>query len=172
MTWDYGPQTPDNNLMRFVAQRFRSADDTWFLDIGSGSGANTRELRERGYCVVSIDSDPNTEADEHVDISLFVSDRKFDCIFDINTLCHVSDPPFEKIRNLLKPSGIFFSICPTANTCERVKEGKAYTRPRHLSTPTKIVESLSMFSDVALGSAHYTMPRGDYYGSWIIEARP
>ena len=169
MTWDYGRQTPDNKLMRFVAQRFRSADDTWFLDIGSGSGANTMELRERGYCVVSIDSDPNTEADEHVDISLFVSDRKFDCIFDINTLCHVSNPPFKKIRNLLKPTGIFFSICPTSNTCERVREGKRYTR---LVSPTGAIEMLSMFSDVAIGSAHYLLPRGDYYGSWIIEAKP
>jgi SAM-dependent methyltransferase len=169
MTWDYGRQTPDNNLMRFVAQRFRSADDTWFLDIGSGSGANTMELRERGYCVVSIDSDPNTEADEHVDIRQFDFSRLYDCVFDINCLCHVPNFDFAKIRNGLKPTGVFFSIWPTSNTCERVKEGKAYTC---LVSPTEIMEMLSMFSEVSLGSAHYLLPRGDYYGSWIIEARP
>jgi len=168
MTWKHGRQTPDNNLMRFVARRFPEWDGV-FLDIGSGEDANARELRFRGFHVVTIDKDPEADAYLCDDIRDVDFDPGFDCIYDINTLCHVDRPPFEKIKSWLKPDGVFFSICPTLNTSERVKEGKEFTR---LASEYDLVAMLKMFSQVKIGSAHSHLPGEDCFRSWIVEAHP
>ena len=115
MVWAFGRQTPDNNLMRYVAHRF--AYPATFLDIGSGEGANARELRERNHNVITVDKDPAVECNHPCDIRDFNPTWRegvpYDLVYDINTLCHVEDPPFEKIRSWLKPEGVFFSVCPT-----------------------------------------------------------
>lgn len=162
--------------MRFAAKRFPYTG--MFLDIGSGEGANARELALRGNRVFSIDKDPNVEpplegfpAWHHTGDVCFEPSfgRSFDLIYDINTLCHVEDPPLERIKNWLKPSGVFFSICPQFGSCSRVMEGKDFTR----FLPMKDVEKFyGAFSDVKVGSTTYRLPGDKMYASWIVEGRP
>ncbi len=173
-TWPYGRQTPDNNLMRFM-ERFPF--DSYLLDIGSGEGANARELIIRGHAVISLDLNPDVPAPvspvwhKCVDVRDFEHEGgRFDCIYDINTLCHVEDPPFKKIKNWLKPNGFFFSICPQFGSCSRIMEGKDFTR----FLPLKEVEKFygEVFGVVIIGSTTYRLPGDEMYASWIVEARP
>jgi 2-polyprenyl-3-methyl-5-hydroxy-6-metoxy-1,4-benzoquinol methylase len=151
--------------MRFVARRFGPGDV--FLDIGSGSGANADELRVRGFIVVTLDN--GVKADFMTDIrKAHFNPETFNCVLDINTLCHVEDPPFENIKAWLKPHGSFFSICPTLDTSDRVKDGKDYTR---LVSEHDLRGMLRMFSEVKIGTAHYQIPGSDYFDSWIVEAK-
>ncbi len=177
MTWPFGRQTPDNNLMRFVSRRI--PPHATILDIGSGEGANARELYLRGHMVFSIDKDPNVEPPiwempgAHCcgDIcDLGYTKGPFDLIYDVNTLCHVKDPPFKKIKGWLKGTGVFFSICPQFGSSSRVMEGKEYTR--FLSLREAQSYGGGIFSKVLVGSATYRLPEEKIYASWIIEARP
>ena len=170
MTWAFGRQTPDNSLMRFVSRRFFSP--ATFLDIGSGEGANARELREkpRYHKVITLDKDPNVEANHCCDINNYKPDEQFDLIYDINTLCHVEDPPFKKIRSWLKPAGVFFSICPTALAPEYIALGKDFTRRvdelelRWMLDPFFAIVKIEWRSEPDF--------RGNQLESWIVEARP
>ncbi len=174
MSWKYGRQSPDNNLMRFVGRRF--PESAMFLDIGSGEGANSRELRERGHEVITIDKDPSTDAMIHADVRTLESHTdRFDCIYDVNTLCHVENPPFEKIRDWLQSNcGTFFSIWPAYGTWPGVKNDKEYTR---LIKNSELHRELRpLFSEVKVYGARAPAFLSDgteaYLDSWIVEARP
>ncbi len=167
MTWKYGRQTPDTNLMRFVARRF--SEPAKMLDIGSGEGANARELRSRGHDVLTIDKN-ETNADIWEDIcSWDPVTASFNLIYDVNTLCHVENPPFEKIKSWLKPRGIFFSICPTERCWRGVADGKEFTR---FATHSDLRSMLSIFASYEIYGALCPDFRGNELESWIAEARP
>ena len=170
MTWKFGRQTPDNNLMRFVARRFGWEKSFDFLDIGSGEGGNARELELRGHWVLTIDKDLDTEADFRRDIREYTGELgPFDCIYDINTLCHVEEPPFDKIKSWLKPNGYFFSICPAACTSPRVKEGKSFTRLLRHDEVRPLYKCFSRIEQWLYQAPDFL---GDELFSWIVEARP
>lgn len=168
MTWPHDRQTPDNNLMRFVDQRFIAPAS--FLDIGSGSGANARELYERDHMVWAVDKDPIAYADEHVDICQFDWDGpRFDCVIDVNTLCHVQNPPIDKIRSWIKSGGYFFCIAPDFDTWQDgVKAGKDYTR---FVSEYQLRALLNGFSEVKIHWHSYPDFRDHEMKSWIAEAR-
>ncbi len=134
MSWAYGRQTPDTALMRFMARRFPSTATC--LDIGSGEGANARELAARGHRVFSIDKDPKVKPPLSEfpcwhfpeDVNELTDIGPFDIIYDINTLCHVERPPWRKINSWLKSNGIFFSICPSFTSPKYIGDGKKFTR--------------------------------------------
>ncbi len=163
--------------MRFVHLRFPRTGT--FLDLGSGEGANARELWIRGHRVFSIDKDPHAPIPVketpawhfRVDICEFEFKGPFDLIYDINTLCHVEHPPWEKIRGALKPEGgIFFSICPTFNSPSYIGIGKDFTRTY---AELGLRETLQpFFEEIKI----YRRTEPDYKGheldSWIVEARP
>ncbi len=171
MTWAYGRQVPDTSLMRFVGRRFLWT--AYMLDIGSGEGANARELLIRGYEVLTIDKDSSVNPHICKDIRWWKPMKgKFDLIYDINTLCHVEDPPFEKIKSWLKPDGIFFSICPTALAPKYIEEGKDYTRRVDEVELRLMLQPFFSFIKI-----HYREEPGyrgedDQLHSWIVEARP
>lgn len=134
--WFTSPETtprdtcPNENFVRFVANNYGAAprSKVCFLDIGSGSGANASYLEAQGYGVVALDASPWARAHIHADCSTIRNwSENFDCIFDINTLCHVKNPPYEAIFRALKPGGKFFSIHPAIDT-EVGMVGKGYTR--------------------------------------------
>ncbi len=169
MTWGSGRQSPDTALMRFASHRFPSP--ATFLDIGSGEGANARELRERFHYVWAIDKDPGAEdADEYVDVCAFDIEMKFDCIYDVNTLCHIEDPPFEKIKGWLKPEGIFFSICPTYLAPAYVAYGKDFTRTVSEQELREMLEPF--FDEIRIYFREEPDFKGNQLESWIVEARP
>ena len=128
MTWVFGRQVPDTSLIRFVSHTF--PHPATMLDIGSGEGANARELRLRWHEVITVDKDPTVECNHCCDIRDYRPDpwESFDLVYDINTLCHVENPPFEKIRSWLKPKGVFLTICPTHSAPPYIREGKSFTR--------------------------------------------
>ncbi len=174
MTWVSGRQVADTALMRFVRHRF--FDRGTFLDIGSGSGANARELFSRGHRVDSIDLDPLAPVPiqeaptwHHcVDVSEYSFEGPFDLIYDINTLCHVIDPPFEKIKNGLGPEGIFFSILPTNYAPKYVAEGKSYTR---FLSEFEVRQMLApFFEEIRIYWRCEPDFKGNGLESWIVEA--
>ena len=168
MTWADGRQTPDNNLMRFVSRRGFKRGDA-FLDIGCGEGANLDELRGRGFHVRGIDKDQQSYSHDVIDIRDFETGVKYDLIYDVNTLCHVENPPFEKIKSWLKPTGIFFSIWPVQGSPPYVCEGKEYTR---LANEDDLREWFSVFSRMGIDRCGAPDFKGYYLRSWIVEARP
>ena len=125
---------PSEPLMRFIGRTYGNAPDrskVRFLDIGSGKHApNTHALTLMGYDVIAIDFAPGALAHERADIraSMLFEPETFDCVLDINTLCHVPDPPIAEIHKWLKPGGKFYSIAPHINTSRGHLEGKGYCR--------------------------------------------
>ena len=166
---------PSEPLMRFIGRTYGNAPDrskVRFLDIGSGKHApNTHALTLMGYDVIAIDFAPGALAHERADIraSGLFNPETFDCVLDINTLCHVENPPIKAIRDWLKPGGKFYSIAPHVNTSRGHLEGKGYCRCadhdsiKHLMVP---------FGDKWVnGYQDYRDPgRGEIICSWIIEA--
>lgn len=156
----------DNRLVAFVAQNLKPP--ATLLDIGSGSGANARCLRNEGFTVYTLDASEESRADIREDVGTFFSRRtiQFNCIYDINTLQHVEDPPYEKIYAALKPGGKFFSI-HTADDTQLDLTGKGFTRTADI---------LSMRRLLGRGFTRFTVHkavnwRGDTrVTEWQIEA--
>jgi len=171
---------PDPLVVRFVARNFydRERAKVTFLDLGCGTGVHTAFLADKGFKVCGIDFSEAAlaQAATRAPSAYFVRDDinsvlmgcGFDCILDYNTLCHVEHPPFKKIRDALKPDGIFFSVAPTHDTWKGTVEGKGYCR---LVTELEMRELLSDFSQVRIGKACYP-DQGYVIKSWVIEARP
>ncbi len=167
--WPFGRQTPEPCLMRFVSKLFPLS--TTFLDIGSGEGANARELRLRGHKVLTIDKNPEVKADIQQDIAEWKPiGMTFDLIYDVNTLCHIQIPPFKKIKSWLNPDGVLFSICPQFGSSSRVMQGKEHTKFLTLKGAQEYSDGV--FSSIKVGSATYRLPGEEMYASWLIEARP
>ena len=175
MRWEAGPQTPNNCLMEWVAHTYGWADGRGgkrgsmrkFLDIGCGAGANADWLRYRGHEVVTVDINPAVCADYQHDIcDCEFEPGEFDCVYDVNTLCHVKEPPFFAIREWLKPGGFFFCMGPTEHTCKRiVEQGKDFTR---YGPPGGLV----IFGDkIARGGFAKQIPHGEVFTTWIRECR-
>lgn len=170
--WFTTPETtpratcPNEIFVRFVATNFKPPAS--FLEIGSGSGANLRWLEEHEFTAIGVDPAPRAYANFHQDICEFLSDNKilYDCIFDINTLCHVEDPPYRLIYEALNPGGKFFSIHP-ANDTEVNMAGKGYTR---------LADALTMRGLLGRGFMRFTVHKDTIWNgdikttSWQITA--
>ncbi len=166
--------------MRFVSLRFPSGGT--FLDIGCGEGANARELWRRNYEVSTIDKDPKVRpvvrmalgwhiCGDICDIELGgLKGRFFNLIYDINTLCHVEYPPWEKIKNALMPEGIFFSICPTYLAPPYIANGKEFTRTYSEGGLRETLQPY--FSEIKIYSRNEPDFKWNQLDSWIVEARP
>ncbi len=167
------PQTPNNILVTYLARK--SLWPNWperckALDIGSHSLANALWMRDRGYDVTTIDTDPTAWATIHGGIEhagFRFPPGSFDYVIDINTLCHVECPPYSDIREWLAPEGRFFSIHPAIGTDELVMIGKDYTR---LPSERELRDSLKMFTQVAIFPSEYPHFPGQLK-SWVVEAR-
>ena len=176
MTWNgvitASPQgtEPDLNLVRFVDRNYVPASTVHFLDIGSGRNASNTVwlIHKRGFRnVTAVDSAVEAAlAHVHADICSmdFVPDS-FDCVFDINTLCHVEHPPIEKIKSWLKPGGKFFSIAPTSATARGHLDGKGFCR---CATQDEIYCLYSWFDSPKVKTTSYPTDGGQIY-SWVIE---
>jgi SAM-dependent methyltransferase len=169
VTWKEGRQCPDTTLIRFVHRRL--PHPSLMLDIGSGEGANARELRERHHNVITVDKDPNVECTLPCDIhDLELPLGSFDLIYDINTLCHVRVPPYNKIKGWLKSDGYFFSICPTYMAPDYISEGKEFTRKTSQYEMRQVLELV--FGFVSISERIEPDFRDNMLDSWIVEARP
>ncbi len=176
MSWVFGRQSPDTALLRFIAHHFPYTATC--LDIGSGSGANARELFVRGNRVFSIDKDPlapvpNPETPAWhscSDILEYQTSGPFDLIYDVNTLCHVREPPFEKIKGWLKPKGRFFSICPTNMSPRYIEDGKDFTRRADEYDVRRMLLPFSSVTIYFRCEPDFRTPSG--LESWVVDATP
>lgn len=171
VTWFSSPETtpkntcPNELFVRFVADNYKPP--ATFVDIGSGSGANAAYLRSRGFRAITIDSSPQAAAVLTGDVcNAIKSIENADCIFDINCLCHVENPPYEAIYKALKPGGKFFSIHPADDTQINMA-GKGYTR---------MADALTMRKLLGRGFNNFTCHRSTHWRGdiretfWQIEA--
>lgn len=162
---------PSLEFVRFVARRYfgSSRSGVRFLDIGSGRHApNTRFLEDHGFTVTAIDSSAIALAHIRADVrDVDIPEESFDCVLDHNTLCHIENPPMGKIRQWLKPGGMFFSVLPANDTWRGHLEGKGFVR---CASYDDVLSLYGCFSDIRVRKSSY--PDGDRdITSWIVEAR-
>lgn len=165
-------QYPNEIFVRFVARNYYPApfrSDIKFLELGSGSGADLKFLEQQGFDALGVDSGQFAHAHYHCDFSAFPWDRfdnHFDCIYELNVLCHVQDAPYKEIAAALKPNGKFFAIMPALDT-EADLEGKGYTR---LSSPSDIGADLDpYFSKIDIRPSCYPHRQRNHI-NWVVEA--
>lgn len=164
---------PNEIFVRFVARNYYPVEfrsDIQFLELGSGSGADLRFLEEQGFVALGIDSNELAYANYHDDIATVLPDFKdkniFDCIYSLNVLCHIENPPYQAIAEALKPNGKFFAILPALET-EADLEGKGYTK---LSSPFSIRTALDgLFSKIDIRMSCYPHRQRNHV-NWVVEA--
>ena len=171
---------PENAFVRFAARTYgRDMHDKMFLDIGSGTGANTAWLEQHGAEVVAIDPSHACRANHHVDARTYLLRLKvpqFDCVMDIKTLCHSreADGVYAQIHSHLKPGGWLYVMCPTIKHLNveggyrQVGAGKSFTR---FASEWDMREMLKGFSTITI--RELLEPAGDhlYTSTWCIEAQ-
>lgn len=96
--------------------------DSRILEIGGGTGAQARELTERGFDVVSIDLPASTYSEARVFPIIEYDGRRlpfrsevFDVMLSSNVLEHVKDlqSMFAEFDRVLKPDGYCIHVMPT-----------------------------------------------------------
>ena len=179
---------PNELFVRFMARNYYGVPDrsrVRVLDIGSGNGANSWYLAYEGFSVTALDkNDAAMAALKHrFEQEKFFRDRieyvvgdiathplrenHFDVIADINTLCHVQNPPMYSLRDALKKDGKFFCIAPADKTWkERVMEGKDYCR---FNDKFEMLTLLKPFRQINIQPASYP-DDSHQMKSWICEA--
>ena len=172
---------PEPSFVRFANRTFagRKLQYTRFLDIGSGTGANTLWLEQRGASVVAIDPSFACRAHYHVDCRTYLTRggiEPFDCVLDIKTECHnpAAEDDYRLIHAHLKPGGWLYVMAPTVkhqmveSGYRDVGHGKSYTR---LASEWQLRDMLSMFDSVCI--RELLEPSGDhlYTSTWCAEAQ-
>lgn len=172
---------PDLTMVRFVSRTF----GPWlagriFLDIGSGTGANSHWLEQRGADVVSIDPSHHCRAHYHFSVDQYVARMiypDFNCVLDINTLCHNPDAELDygAIRQMLKKGGWFYCVTPhldhhnwEQNGLRNVGEGKAFTR---YASEWDLRKMLRHFTSVSIREQLEPAGAHLYVKSWCVEAQ-
>lgn len=116
------------------------------LDIGTGTGYFSNEMKERGWQVKAIEKNAHARAfaKEHFELEVEAEDALAgyaDDSFDVITLWHVMEhleplnETWEKLAQLLKERGVLIVAVPNPNSYDAGKYKKwwaAYDVPRHL----------------------------------------
>ena len=172
--------TPENSFVRFASRTFGwEIAKKRFLDIGSGTGANTLWLEQRGARVVAIDPSFACRAHYHVDCRTYLTRggiEPFDCVLDIKTECHnpAAEDDYRLIHAHLKPGGWLYVMAPTVKHLSveggyrQVGAGKSFTR---FASEWDMRDRLSMFDSVCI--RELLEPAGDhlYTSTWCVEAK-
>ena len=122
-------------------------DKETLLEIGAGAGKDSKFFQDNGLQVVSTDLSPEMvnlcrdkglEAYEMDFKNLAFPDENFESLYALNCLLHVpkKDMPavLNTLRNLLKPSGLFFMSVYGGPATEGVWEKDYHQPPRFFST--------------------------------------
>lgn len=127
----------------------KSENKTSLLDIGAGHGRDSAFFMNNGIDVVAVDlsnemiklcSEKNIEAYELDFYNLHQLNRSFDTVWAMNSLLHVekSNLPsvLQGIKNVLRPSGLFFMGVYGGDSSEGIWENDIYTPHRFFSSYT------------------------------------
>ena len=106
--------------LKIIDEVLWSKKDIKILEIGGGDGFLAIVLNDKGFYVVSIDTEPRFPQFFPVkkidNTKLNFSDETFDIIFTSHVLPHVSnlEQMFDEIKRILKKDGIMLHIVPTS----------------------------------------------------------
>ena len=170
---------PEISFVRFAARVFGPRMPSCrFLDIGSGTGANTLWLEQHGADVVAIDPSHKCRAHYHESCAVYLEEycpEPFDCILDIKTLCHTRlYADYRDIHAFLKPGGWLYVMAPTIHHLRTeggyrdVGHGKDYTR---YASEWEMRSMLSMFSSVTIRELQEPAGSHLYTSTWCCEAQ-
>lgn len=155
--------------------------DKKILEIGCGNGNIVDFYRKLGYDIIGIDKDETVKNEYifNVDFNDFYFEKKYDLIYALHVLEHISDPEefILKIYNNLNVGGKFFLEIPNAEdpllTLYKNKGYKKFWYPYHLFfwTPNTIKK---MFSKLNI---KVKIKRTQRYGvinhlRWLIKNKP
>lgn len=143
------------------------------LIIGSGKTArNVRSTMSVGLKTIAIDISHECLANYHKSWQEYEPPHKFDVIIDIKSLCHSPDPMLQKVKDTLKPSGIFYSMMPTFRHLKGepffpVGKGKSFTR---MPTFEEIHEMFKIFAGFIAREEVAPIGRVGILSTWAVEA--
>lgn len=185
-----GNRYPDPFVIRFMASRYFNLPlleriKIKVLDLGCGSGSNSRFLANEGFDVIAVDSAESAilrakEGNDYKNLKYLVGDIKnlgfepntFDVIIDANAIQHNSDYDltiiYKEVCRVLKNDGQAFQIYINF---ER-KKSSLYT---NYKTSTELRDLLnSFFGDIKMGFSNYglTTLEDDYRFSLISLSKP
>ncbi|GCE18751.1 class I SAM-dependent methyltransferase [Dictyobacter kobayashii] len=156
------------------------------LEIGAGTGVDSLFFREHGLRVVSTDLSPDMVdlcrekgLDAHVMdfLNLDFPAHSFDAIYALNCLLHVptSDLPlvFQKLRDLLRPGGLFFLGVYGGFEEEGIYEDDQHQPPRFFSHHTDdfMRQATAPYFDLVSFKAIPVRPQYWHFQSIILRAR-
>jgi 2-polyprenyl-3-methyl-5-hydroxy-6-metoxy-1,4-benzoquinol methylase len=122
------------------------------LDVGAGSGAFLRRMKDLGWAVTGVEPDPaaaeGARSRHGLNVlsggveQLLSSPERFDVITMSHVLEHVPDPAglLRSVRSLLQPGGSVVVLTPNAGSLGRRMLGRRWRGlevPRHLSLFTR-----------------------------------
>lgn len=153
------------------------------LDIGTGTGYFSNEMKERGWRVKAIEKNARARAfaKEHFELEVDAEDALAgyaDDSFDVITLWHVMEhleplnETWEKLAQLLKERGVLIVAVPNPNSYDAGKYKEwwaAYDVPRHLwhFTPSAM-QQFGVKHGFKLAEQH-PMPFDAFYVSMLTE---
>lgn len=124
----------------------KSEDKTSLLDIGAGHGRDSSFFKENNIEVVAVDlssemiklcHEKGIVAYELDFYNLHQINKRFDAVWAMNSLLHVEKNSLplvlQEIKNVLKPSGLFFMGVYGGENSEGIWENDIYTPHRFFS---------------------------------------
>lgn len=172
------PKTITSYLPKYIKKK-----DT-ILEIGCGRGDNVKRLREMGYMVIGIDRDPTVQVPDVIfncEFERFDVHQKFDFIYGIHILEHISDPIIflNKMVNYLKDNGEFILEIPSVeDPLLKLYNSKAYEQfvwyPYHIYFYSE--KTIRYLMDKVVG-INVNIIRKQRYGilnhlRWLIKGKP
>jgi SAM-dependent methyltransferase len=148
---------------RSFLERLRDEGKTRLLELGAGSGQDSRFFQEQGLDVVTTDASPAMVAkcrekglDAHVMdfMSLAFAPGSFDAAYALNSLLHVpnADIPaaLGAIRALLEPGALLYIGVYGGDSFEGVKPDDWHDPPRFFSmrTDDELLQMVAPYFDV------------------------
>lgn len=108
-----------NLLVRKHGQLFSESD---VLEVGTGTGAQLRELSEIAKSAIGVDlhssylKPPQSNFTYYDGVNLPFADKSFDVIYSSNTMEHVMDEPglHCEMKRVLRPGGVAIHVVPSS----------------------------------------------------------
>ena len=168
-------------MLETIVELFRSRTVKRVLEVGAGTGALLRALREKEFEVQGIDISP--VAAEYGDIvtasatDIPFDDQSFDAVLAISIVEHLNPAEVDKFlgeaRRVLRSTGLLFIVTPNFNSPMRFMKGDqwfGYSDPTHINffTPKSLRSVLTRHDYDRITSRHKTRSTNFEWGDATI----